>query len=387
MCGGAIIDDDGAIRFYGGRTSGANRSARFDPATNQWAWGPWLSAKQAGYYSSALRTGALPGYPHGAILVSFGRRSWVDAYDAEEYASTYVLPRISTLTLPGTEAANYPRMMPLPDGTVAMVGTGRQMRRFDIPSATWTDTGTMLWGQRYEGCATPIGESGYEFLLSGGDIAAVKQRMEVVDARTGVSRETATLAVPRWQHNTVVLPDGTVLLVGGRIDPPVFTPELYDPVHETVRTLATVLPAQGGGDQGPCIRAYHSVADLLDDGRVLWGGGVTGTQGQSIEIFSPPYLFHGLRPTLGPPAGSVGHGQTVTLSASGAITQMVLMRSGVVSHGCNFEQQRLVCPFTKAVGTVTVRMPADSRVAPVGWYRVFALAGSVPSVAVWFKLE
>ena len=135
--------------------------------------------------------------------------------------------------------------MPLPDGTVAMVGTGRQMRRFDIPSATWTDTGTMLWGQRYEGCATPIGESGYEFLLSGGDIAAVKQRMEVVDARTGRLARDGHPGGPAVAAQYGRLPDGTVLLVGGRIDPRWLTRSCTTRSMRRVRTLATVLPAQG----------------------------------------------------------------------------------------------------------------------------------------------
>ena len=82
--------------------------------------------------------------------------------------------------------------------------------------------------------------------------------------------------------------------------------ELWSPATETWQTLsAAAMP-----------RLYHSTALLLPDGRVLTAG--SGNDGPAInqtqaEIFSPPYLFKGARPTIsGAPAliqyGAAVHG-------------------------------------------------------------------------------
>ena len=70
----------------------------------------------------------------------------------------------------------------------------------------------------------------------------------------------------------------------------VFAAELWDPATGQWTTMANA----------GVVRVYHSTTVLLPDGRVLStgsgdGGGVT--QQYSYEIFSPPYLFKGARPT------------------------------------------------------------------------------------------
>ena len=82
------------------------------------------------------------------------------------------------------------------------------------------------------------------------------------------------------------LADGRVLVVGGVGET---TTELYDP------PTGTWLP--GGTLNQP--RGLH-VAVRLRDGRVLVAGsGRYGSPEQfNAEIFSPPYLFNGARPTI-----------------------------------------------------------------------------------------
>ena len=108
--------------------------------------------------------------------------------------------------------------------------------------------------------------------------------------------------------NAVLLPDRTVLAVGGgvtreasaqtqQVDPQggreVFEGEIYDLVTNmwSITAAATVA------------RLYHSVALLLPDGRVVSAGGNPDKGSQvnwlppdlleemRLEIFSPPYLF------------------------------------------------------------------------------------------------
>ena len=96
-----------------------------------------------------------------------------------------------------------------------------------------------------------------------------------------------------------LLPDGTVLVSGGMttsdgtdLTKAVLPAEIWNPDTETWTTVASL---QNG-------REYHSTALLLPDGRVLMsGGGRLGGRAanqNNAEIYSPPYLFKGPRPTI-----------------------------------------------------------------------------------------
>ena len=75
-------------------------------------------------------------------------------------------------------------------------------------------------------------------------------------------------SMPQGRHdmNLVILPDGTLLGVGGNTkgkdEQPQYDTLLYDPAMNTWRTMASQTLR----------RAYHSTAILLPDGRVLSGG-------------------------------------------------------------------------------------------------------------------
>ena len=96
-----------------------------------------------------------------------------------------------------------------------------------------------------------------------------------------------------------LLPDGTVLASGGMttsdgvdLSKAVLPAEIWDPATETWTTVASLTTG----------REYHSTALLLPDGRVLMAGGGQlpgrATDIYSGEIYSPPYLFKGARPTI-----------------------------------------------------------------------------------------
>jgi len=112
------------------------------------------------------------------------------------------------------------------------------------------------------------------------------------------------MTIGRRQLNATILADGTVLITGGTSAcgfaneaGAVFAAERWNPSGGT--------DGQGAWTTMASMRVkrvYHSTAILLPDGRVLSAGGTAGTHGvvnnRNAEIYSPPYLFNGPRPTI-----------------------------------------------------------------------------------------
>ena len=182
----------------------------------------------------------------------------------------------------------------------------------------------------------------------------------------------------RRQHNVTVLPDGTVLVTGGSNAPgfnnqagAVYTTELWNPATETWTTLASSTQYRG----------YHSTALLLPDGRVLSSG---GDNHATAEVFSPPYLFKGARPTVTTAPTSVGYGQSFSIETPDAvdITKVTLVRLSSVTHAFNENQRFNSLGFTRVTGGLNVTAPANGNLAPPGDYMLFLINGNgVPSVA------
>jgi hypothetical protein len=129
-------------------------------------------------------------------------------------------------------------------------------------------------------------------------------------------------------------------------------------------------------------RGYHSIALLLPDGRVLSAGGNVG--GANAQVFSPPYLFAGPRPTIVSAPGEATYGQTVFIGTPDAdtITQVTLVRTGSVTHTFDENQRFLSLQFTQDSGGLNVSLPANANLAPPGYYMVFLLnSAGTPSVA------
>jgi hypothetical protein len=190
------------------------------------------------------------------------------------------------------------------------------------------------------------------------------------------------MAYPRAFHNTTLLPDGNVLVTGGGtaldgydINKATRRPELWSPATETWQTLASAsIP-----------RLYHSTALLLPDGRVFTAG--SGNDGPAIdqtqaEIFSPPYLFKGARPTIGGAPDLIQYGAAFSVSTPDAasIASVSLIRPGAVTHAFDEDQRALSLTFTASAGSLTIQAPANANLAPPGYYMLFLVSSAgVPS--------
>ncbi len=102
--------------------------------------------------------------------------------------------------------------------------------------------------------------------------------------------------------------------------------------------------------------------------------------------------FDGLRPTItGPPAPlTINYGGTFTVDTPdpAAITEVVLLRAGAVTHGFNMSQRGIQLVIAGiGPGTLTVEEPPQPNLAPPGWYLMFVLNSSrVPSTGVWVRV-
>ena len=323
----------------------------------------------------------------GRVLVFGGQAAaGSPANTVEEFNPATGLVR----TLPRTATRGtglYPRLHLMPDGTLLKPGPTRATTRFDPGSATWTAGPSMIYGNRHRGVSVLL-SGGTRLLALGGHDTGTSgptATAEILD--TAVSplrwRPTGAMAHARMLADAVLLPDGKVLVVGGgrqqNYTGPVRTPEMYD-------------PATGGWTQmapHTASRMYHSTAVLLPDGRVLSAGQDNGALATYGEIYSPPYLFRGARPTVSSAPAAVAYGSTfsVTTPEAAAIRRVVLIRPGSTTHQVNTDQRAVPLAFTAGAGTLTVAVPANRNLAPPGYYLLFLVdADGVPSVAPWVRL-
>ena len=140
-------------------------------------------------------------------------------------------------------------------------------------------------------------------------------------------------------------------------------------------------------------RLYHSIAMLMPDGRVFVAG--TGNlfgfvpDERNGQIFSPPYLFKGPRPTITSSPSVVQYGSNFQVSTPDAssISSVSLIRTAAVTHSFDQSTRRVSLPFTASNGTLNVQAPANGAAAPPGNYMLFIVnSNGVPSVASWVHL-
>jgi hypothetical protein len=161
---------------------------------------------------------------------------------------------------------------------------------------------------------------------------------------------------------------------------PVLTPELWNPTTESWMLMAPSTRP----------RIYHSTALLLPDGRVLSaGGGRWGPSYLEAQLYSPPYLFKGPRPTINSAPATLSYGANFFVgTAATNISSVTLVRLSAVTHAFDANQRFLKLTFQPTTGGFTVQAPSAATLAPPGHYMLFILdANGVPSVAAIVKIQ
>ena len=119
-------------------------------------------------------------------------------------------------------------------------------------------------------------------------------------------------------------------------------------------------------------------------------GALTGVS-SSGEVFAPPHLFRGARPTIDgtPTEWPYDASMPIRSADAASIAAVHLVRLGSVTHSLNTDQRVVPLAFEPTGGdTLVARVPDDTGVAPPGWYMLFLVSDEgVPSVARFVHVE
>ena len=385
FCAGVSLLPDGSVFAAGGGATITTTSI-FDDG--EWSLSNDLQTPRWYPTSTTL--------PSGQVLVTLGTtlngesELWTDGLGYETAFKLDLSTILSDDTAQMGTHSWYPAVNVAPDGTLFHPGPTNQMLTLDLH----TDNGVTHHGDRenedfhrlYN--STVMYDVGKLLMAGGGSPSA--QTAMIIDLNGGAPLVTPTnpMNFARTFQNSIVLPNGEVLSIGGNTSGITFsdqgtivTPEIWNPDTQQWTALAPhTYP-----------RNYHSTAMLLKDGRVVsMGGGLCGeclTNQQNGEIFEPPYLFNSdgtlaQRPEIIQTEENVLPGDTIVVSGSDDIEEFSFLRLAALTHHHSTDQRRIPLSFEKTgAGTYEVTLPVNANVLIPGNYWLFGLnAAGVPSV-------
>ncbi|MCC6625926.1 MAG: hypothetical protein IT340_00865 [Chloroflexi bacterium] len=276
----ATLLQNGQVLVAGGYSGNALASAElYDPATGLWVAAAAMSS---------------PRYDHTATLLTSGKVLVAGGYDAGGTPlATAILydPATGLWSAPSAMASAHAShtatllasgKVLVASGTVGGGGAGTASDLYDPATNSWTGIGALATARRsHSATLLPDGR-----VLAVGGLATIGSALASVerfDPGTGAWTPVASLGVARGTHSTVLLPNGTVLAAGGGFSVPANTSlssaEIYDPVTDAWSSTGALAAA----------RRRHT-ATLLPNGTVLVVGGdvaATSTPLASSERYDP----------------------------------------------------------------------------------------------------
>ena len=377
FCAGHAFDSRGRLVVSGGQLIllyGMKENAVFDSVTGAWTRSPLMN--YARWYPTCITL------PSGDVLSISG---------LDEQSVAVPIPeifRLATQTWRPLVNASlllplYPRAFVAPNGKV-FFATSISRYLDTAHKGSWSTVANRLVPGRDDYGSAVMYEPGKVMFVGGADPPV--NTCEIIDLNQPVPtwQPTGSMARPRRQHTATLLPDGKVLVTGGSSEFGIDTEtgknlfaEIWDPATGLWTLLA---PAQ-------VYRGYHSSALLLPDGRVLSAG---GNGHPDAEVFSPPYLFRGARPTISDAPATLTYRSLFTLTTpdTAKIGKVTLTALGSASHAQNFGQHFISLKFTAANGALTVSTPANAYLCPPGYQLLWLIdTNGVPSVSKTIRLN
>jgi hypothetical protein len=409
FCSGHAFMPDGRLLISGGHkedAKGIDVTNIFDPTSETFV--PGLPKMAFGRWYPTVTE-----LTDGRMLTMAGRDSAgkvVTTPEIWENNQWVKLPGAGTLEIP-----YYPRNFIDPKNSLVFMAGERIMSRWFDPDGSaaggrgrWINGPSHIWQFNRDYGTAAMYEPGKILVAGGGGnsgwgtpdakSATPTATAEKIDLNAGTPtwQSAGSMSAPRRHLNSTILPDGQVLITGGTSGGGFVNineglaekaAEEWNPATNQWTTLAA----------NSVMRVYHSVSILLPDATVLHGasgnamvGAVPVPDEPNHEIFSPPYLFKGARPTITSAPASVGYGQSFAVATPNAaqVTTVRWTHIGTVTHAFDFGQRANKLSFTPAATGVSVTAPSGPNLAPPGYYILFILnRNGVPSTGKIIKVQ
>lgn len=415
-CSGQSFLRDGRVLVTGGtfdlrwaeqgftQPPGIKLTLIFDPRTETWARAQDMSVARWYPTQAEMADGRT------VILGGFDDQKPTNLTHTLEVASADGR-RVTQAPQGDVETWTYPGLLLMPSSRVLLAGPRTQdvgmldpetLRWSSIPKLPATRGGENLVPVPTRSGSSPqamiIGGANFELAQKQGDTAAYRTTLLFDERRASRGfRSAPSQHLRRNWPNTVLTPDGSMITFGGgaaitRRDGAFAADrrnrriELWNP-----RTKRWRLGPEQRED-----RTYHSVAVLLPDGRI-WSAGDDANpnrDGDTAEIYEPPYLFKGSRPRITSAPKRLTPRRTFSMTVRGAAPKRVtLLAPAATTHARDMNQRFVELEIVRSrksgqTTRLTVRAPRSKAVAPPGPYMLFALSQrGAPSVASWTSVR
>ncbi|WP_134739263.1 galactose oxidase-like domain-containing protein [Nocardioides sp. 503] len=386
FCPGVAMLPDGRIMVTGG--SNANQTSIYDPKRDTWKAGPPMKVGR-GYH-------AMTTMPDGRVFTVGG--SWGPGGLGGKVGEVWSqragwrrLAGVSPKKMLTDDPAGIFRqdnqmwLYPVADRKVLQVGPSQKMNVISLRGRGSVRTvGKRPGSAQMNGNAVMYAP--HRILVLGGapaydETPSVKEAFTIdIRGKRPRVRRTGSMIEPRTFANSVVLPDGQVVAVGGQARPLAFSdvesryrPEIWSPRTGRFHLGASMAVP----------RNYHSVAVLLPDGRVFsGGGGLCGdceTNHFNGQIYTPGYLLRDdgrlrARPRITRAPRTARLGSQITVRTRRGARSFSLVRMAEATHTVNNSQRRIPLRVVRRAGArSTLRLPADASVLLPGNYMLFAM--------------
>ncbi len=393
FCGGLAMLPDGRLLVNGG--NGINGTTAltslFDWRTNEWISAQTMADGR--WYNTSISL------PDGEVLTAGGNGGDNGNGTIEQWNASSGWRRMSGIgwaSVANPPIANaietnwHPFFLVAPDGRVLHFGPHQSIDQITTAgTGSMAESGAVLPGTHYPKQGAWAMYAPGKVLVTGGlqaiDNGTVVNKAFTVDfnGATPVAVTANSMANARAFANSVILPNGEVMIVGGNSSGQFFSdvgavmsPEIWNPVTGQWRVAADMSVP----------RCYHSVALLLPDGRV-WsgGGGLSGdpaTDHQDAQVFTPPQLFNldgtlASRPQISAAPDRISPATVFTVNATPNVAYFSAIRMSALTHSVSTDLRHVRFTHTSSSnGVYAVTAPASINVLTPGFWMMFAVDGN-----------